>query len=698
MKLKYILGAFLSVALVTACQTEPMVGSFADFKTDKTFVSIALEGGSSTVTITAADVWEVTKHYDTGKKDDDNKKIYDYAPSWITLSATSGSAGESKLTITATETPGGRETELQLKSGSKLQHIIVRQGTVEAEDATCKEVMEGPEGKNFKVTGKVTKIANTTYGNLYIDDGTYDGFSGGNADGVYIYGTLDKDGKEKNFLSLGIEVGDVITVHGPKTNYNGTVELVNVMVDKIEKALLSIVDVEPSLGTGILNTTNLPADGGDVTVKITYKGNGAYCSLEDGATEWISLKNTEFSPGIATLFEKNPADTVVYTFAVAPNDAEARIGGIAFTSSDLDDKGKKVSTEIAFEITQDAGFAAMPLPYEETFLASKGGWEAIDIIPVEGVESIWSQSTQYGMKATSTKKVAAQSELISPFIDLSTVSSAVLSFEHVQRYAGDVYQELKLFVTADNGETWDELLIPVWSTGKDWNYVSSGDISLKKFAGKLINIKFQYNSTASSYATWEIKNLSVKEGEPTITSVAGIVDNTVSAETEWTGTFADAIVTYVNGGNAFIEDGTAGIQLYKKEHGLKVGQKINGTVSGKVKLYNGYAELTDLDYSKAEVTDGDAPEATVITLEALLNSYLRWQNCQVKLEGITFDTAITKENRNGVISQNDSTIAAYAQVKNTLELSGTGDLVCWPTRYNANLQVGCWDNAHFTAK
>lgn len=68
----------------------------------------------------------------------------------------------------------------------------------------------------------------------------------------------------------------------------------------------------------------------------------------------------------------------------------------------------------------------------------------------------------------------------------------------------------------------------------------------------------------------------------------------------------------------------------------------------------------------------------------------------VKLENVTFDTAITPSNRNGVVSQDGQTIAAYAQVKNTLDMSGTGNLVCFPTRYNANLQLGVFDNAHFT--
>ena len=337
MKLKYILGAFAAAALFAGCQSEPMVGTFQDLELDKAFVSIDMAGGSAVVTVKSDDAWTFTKHIDTGKKDEDGKKIYVENPSWITLSTLTGPAGQTQVTITATSTEAGREAELQIKSGDHLQHLIVRQGTLEAVAATCAEVMEGPDGKTFKVTGKVVSIANTTYGNWYLDDGSYPSFSGGNKDGVYVYGTLDKDGKEKNFTSLGIEVGDVVTVSGPKTTYNGTVELVNVTVHKIEKALLTVL-TEP---------VNLPVAGGEFQVKVAFKGKGVLFNIDEETASWVSFKESSFKAGVATLFEKNPADTAFFTFNVAPNEGEKRVGHVVFESS-----SGKSKTEAAFEVTQ----------------------------------------------------------------------------------------------------------------------------------------------------------------------------------------------------------------------------------------------------------------------------------------------------------------------------------------------------------
>lgn len=93
--------------------------------------------------------------------------------------------------------------------------------------ATCAEILAGTDGTVYRVTGKCVEIANTTYGNWYLEDATGK---------VYIYGTLDAEGNTKNFASLGIEVGDEITVEGPRKTYKETVELVDVKVIEIKKA------------------------------------------------------------------------------------------------------------------------------------------------------------------------------------------------------------------------------------------------------------------------------------------------------------------------------------------------------------------------------------------------------------------------------------------------------------------------------
>ena len=91
-------------------------------------------------------------------------------------------------------------------------------------EATCAEVIAGEDGQVYRVTGRVVSIANTNYGNWYLEDETGQ---------IYIYGTVDKNGKYPKSTSwemFGINEGDMVTVQGPKSTYKGNAELVDVQV------------------------------------------------------------------------------------------------------------------------------------------------------------------------------------------------------------------------------------------------------------------------------------------------------------------------------------------------------------------------------------------------------------------------------------------------------------------------------------
>ena len=668
MKLRYFVSALvLCLGIAVSCEEEmPNLSSEIEF--EKSYVSIDVNGGTTQAKFTAHGAWQI----DEGSLGD-----------WLTATPLSGSEGEATVTFSAEKTKATRTAEIKFLCNNKTQYLNLVQYaqktdpvvvTVAEALAAIKAVDKG-DGQSYYLDGEycvkgiVCKIVEISaqYGNatFYIsDDGKF-----ATDKALQIYRGLWLNGKP---FTKGDEfaLGDQMTIKGELMSYKGTPETVEKTASVVEYKK-SLISVTPA-------SFDVPKDETTVVAKLVY--SGATLEFTSDAS-WLTVSGMN-----------KVADTTLVSIVAAANTSDARTGVITLSSA----SGKDVSS-VTVTVNQAAGFAAFPLPYEESFLGTTGGWEIVDVIPVEGV-TVWKNDPTYGMKATATKKVTSKSEIISPNIDLTTVSSAVLSFEHVQRYAANVNQELKLFVSKDNGETWEELLIPVYSPGNNWNYVGSGDISLKKFVGNLIQIKFQYNSNANAYATWEIKNLKVVEAEPVITTIAGIIDNTVAAETTFTAHLKDAVVSYVNGGSAFIEDATGGVQLYLSGHTLKAGMKINGEVTGKVKLYNSYAELTGLDVSTATVTEGTAPAATVMTLETLLDCYLRWQNCQVMLEDVTFETPLTKSVRNGKITQGMFSIAAYAQVKNTIEMSGTGNLICWPTRYNATLQVGVWSNDHFATK
>ncbi len=129
----------------------------------------------------------------------------------------------SKNGKTSSDTPTPEEPEI--KDGG---HISIADFLQKADTETL-----------YELTGVVTEIVNTQYGNLYIKEGDAQ---------IYIYGVLDLEGQTKNFESLGIEVGDKLTVKGIYSTYKDAPQVKNAQFVKVEKDTTSIHAVSQQNG------------------------------------------------------------------------------------------------------------------------------------------------------------------------------------------------------------------------------------------------------------------------------------------------------------------------------------------------------------------------------------------------------------------------------------------------------------------
>ncbi len=112
--------------------------------------------------------------------------------------------------------------------------------------------------------------------------------------------------------------------------------------------------------------------------------------------------------------------------------------------------------------------------------------------------------------------------LISPEIDLSSVTAAKLTFDHAARYFADLKNEATVWVSTNYVSglpataIWTRLSTKTFTDPGSWTLASSGEISLTAYAGKKIKIAFKYISTDTKAGTWEIKNFLVQQGEATV--------------------------------------------------------------------------------------------------------------------------------------------------------------------------------------
>lgn len=369
MKLKYIIPSLMAVvaAVFTGCSDDNDPSYLDAVRVSQSYVAIPKTGGSATITLKASSDWAFKAQRWIAGKDTTNAA----APKWLTVTPTSGGAGQVDITFSAEETLDGRNCELLLECNGETQRINVIQGLSEVSEVSVAEVMAGPN-KTYRVTGTVTKIANTSYGNWYMNDGT-------SADDLYIYGTLDKAGKSganNSIAAWGIEVGDEVTIEGPKTVYNGTVELVNVSVIKINKSLVKV----DSLSTN----DPLSAEGGEVTAYVTCKGNGVKVEIPEEAKSWLVMSGLNGNN---------------ITFRALPNEGDYRKAVVIFKTTS---EGKEYTAQatIAQEAKPNApGGEALPFTVAEAIAKCKeiGSTASDQVYYAKGkISSIKEVSTNYG--------------------------------------------------------------------------------------------------------------------------------------------------------------------------------------------------------------------------------------------------------------------------------------------------------------
>ena len=287
MKLRYyILSILAGAALAAGCAQEQVISSIAEFKPEKSYIGLPLEGGINTTAVKATASWS----FDTSA-----------IPDWLTVSPTSGGAEVEHIVFAADANTGAaeRSAKLVVNVGGKQQRFTVVQagpGAVEAPLSTIAEVAAGTDGVTYRIRGTVTVIANTNYGNLYMDDGTGT---------IYIYGLFNAKGQYPKdaggWATFGVEVGDVVTVQGPRTLYNGTtLELVDATLISVEK---SLIEVDPS-------DIALGSDAGTFTVSVKSKANGMAVLPSES---WIRMTDIAAGEG----------DAVVYSFAYDENTTTA---------------------------------------------------------------------------------------------------------------------------------------------------------------------------------------------------------------------------------------------------------------------------------------------------------------------------------------------------------------------------------------
>lgn len=245
---------------------------------------------------------------------------------YYTLNGTSPSKNNgSKYSYGITINESCTLKSIAYKDGYETSDVLKENYTVETVDggaivATCAGVKAGEDGQIYRVTGMVKSVTDYTYGWWYMEDSTGE---------LYIHGT--NSGESRLFVlgRLYIDVGDYVTVEGPKATVDGQSELVDAKVVNVQKKSSPKLSLVASLGSGEVTagtivTLTAKANGSAVSgCDIYYTLNGTSPSKNNGSkysygitiNESCTLKAIAYKDG----FETSDVLTATYTVEQTPS-------------------------------------------------------------------------------------------------------------------------------------------------------------------------------------------------------------------------------------------------------------------------------------------------------------------------------------------------------------------------------------------
>lgn len=409
-------------------------------------------------------------------------------------------------------------------------------------------------------------------------------------------------------------------------------------------------------------------------------------------------------------------DTVVDFSAGLPSDWENTSGTIAkqnyagATCLQLQTGATIQSTAYttAFEsmklnIARSSNGTTMTLSYQigtnaavtiETFsLPSKGKFsEQIVNLPaaaqVEGVKFILTSATAsfYVNKITLTPKTTSGG-------GGSELTDRNLSFGETKSFdaeVGGTFSEPDLTGVTDGGVTYASDNGDVASVD-----AQTGAVTINGMGHATITASAEANETyKAGSAFYDI----YVYGKGTIEDLKDYITSTTAATDIYFNLTSTAVVTGTNESNAFMEDGSAGIYLYKNGHGLTAGNSFTGKVKAKGMLFKDSYELTEFIPANTAGT-ADIP-VTGRTIQYLTDSenagYKKAESMRVKLTGVTVTSDL--KNKMCTIKQNGYSTTLYLNQTDWTVTNGTTyNITGYPTIYNGTWEFKVIDKADLEA-
>ena len=326
---------------------------------------------------------------------------------------------------------------------------------------------------------------------------------------------MTKDETIESFEGLKVEMKGIAT-EGKFDLANGTVKATDGKNTQAVAMNIGNVEAHTAMATAIILPTAAATDQTKMDLTFTLAGKTFTYSIAD-LTAFEAGKNVTFK---ATLSVNNGKPVVTVGNATIEDWVEVAGGDF-----DVNFDGEGGGTEPGEE----------KVLLDESFATNQGAFTIDNKVMPSELTYVWNHDDRNGgyMKASghinkpTPVDYATESWLISPELDLTTATTATLTFDHAVNFAKDMQTQQTLWVKEVGTENWQQVTIATYPAGNSWDFISSGNIDLSAQKGKKVQLGFKYVSTDQGAATWEIKNVKVvADGK------GGTVDPTPEPEPE----------------------------------------------------------------------------------------------------------------------------------------------------------------------
>ncbi|MBO7487833.1 MAG: choice-of-anchor J domain-containing protein [Bacteroidales bacterium] len=428
------------------------------------------------------------------------------AQSWLGLVVSKVDGDVTTYTVNVAENAGNnRSADITFKTnynGNEYVATVSVSQNGAVTPATVGEVDAAEDNTDalYRVQGYISSVTDLAKGRFNIKD-----FSGE----IYAYNIAAAPGGSTN-LSEIVKEGDVVTIIGYKTSYQGKNELMGYLESYYPVETVTIAEF------------NAADDAADVWYRITGVVTNGEGKTEGGVTKKFDLETY----GNFDLVDET-GGVYVYGVLTGLNGEKGKFGTLGVKEGDeltivAAKKTYKdlVEADPTWYVSHTPAETPEPGPeptvyLDEPFAESQGAFTIDNVLMPEDLSFVWSfDSKNFCMKASGYKGQAFDTEswLVSPEIDLSEATAVTLSFEQAQNYRRDnVYEEdCQLWVIS--GEEKVQLAIPeeMRPSGSNWTFVTTS-LDLSAFAGKKVKVAFVFKSNATNSSTWEIKNVKVED-------------------------------------------------------------------------------------------------------------------------------------------------------------------------------------------